>query len=81
MRTLTKSLSSLDGQPDGKTVIECDQMTKPKFPESQRAACQEAMNKAFESILNRLISVCPLEASPNQIVLVGWSPAQHGCFP
>ncbi len=24
---------------------------------------------------NRLISVCPLEASSNQIVLVGWSPA------
>ncbi len=31
------------------------------------------MNKAFVSILNELISVRPLEASPNQIVLVGRS--------
>ncbi len=39
------------------------------------------MNKAFVYILNGLISVRPLEASPNQIVLVGQSPAPHGFFP
>ncbi len=52
-------------------------MTKPKFLASQRA---HAMNKAFVSILNGLISVRPLEASPNHIVLIGWSATPHGFF-
>ncbi len=46
-----------------------DTMMKPKFQASQRAS-KQAMNKVFISILNGMISICPLEASPNQIVLV-----------
>ncbi len=59
---------------------QCDTMTKPKFQASQRAS-KQAMNKVFISILNGMISICPLEASPNQIVLVERSPAPHGFFP
>ncbi len=36
--------------------------------------------KAVAVHFNRLISVCPLEASPNQIVLVGRSPTLRGSF-
>ncbi len=45
---------------------------KLKLPASQRAASEKKnlKIKAFVSILNRLISVRPLEVSPNQIVLV-----------
>ncbi len=35
---------------------------------------------SWGSVFSGLISVRPLEASPNQIVLVGWSPAPHGSF-
>ncbi len=56
-----------------------DQKDEAEVSSSERAE-SSAMNKAFVSILNGLISVCPLEASPNQIVLVGRSPAPPSSF-
>ncbi len=50
--------------------------TKPKLPANQRAASESKKLKLKAVVhFNRLISVRPLEASPNQIVLVGRSPA------
>ncbi len=59
-----------------KAVIERDQMTNPNF---QRVRAKSTKLKLV-SILNVLISVNPLQASPNQIVLVGRSPAHTDSF-
>ncbi len=59
-----------------KAVIERDQMTNPNF---QRVRAKSAKHKLV-SILNVLISVNPLQASPNQIVLVGRNPAHTDSF-
>ncbi len=51
--------------------------TKLKLLANQRAASENRKPKLKAVVVhfNRLISVRPLEASPNQIVLVGRSPA------
>ncbi len=56
-------------QPGGNAVIESFQQL------SEQQVRRKSELKAVVSILNRLISVRPLEVSPNQIVLVGRSPA------
>ncbi len=73
VRSLSKCLSSLDGQPDGKAVGERDHSTI-----SDDAKVLQAARSFVSQSFNRLDSVHPLEASPNQMVPVGRSTAPHG---
>ncbi len=57
--------------------------TKPKLPANQRAVSKKIKPKlkAFAVHFKRLDLGPPTCGCPNQIVLVGWSPAPHGFFP